>query len=73
MCAHLDRLLDKVGAADRHRAAEKLLELHMETLLTHGPDTAAGLARAIPIVDRCEGCAVVRRQRTEETVMEDRP
>ena len=47
----LDELLDMVEGDRAHAEAQKLLGMHMETLLAHGPQVAAGLALAITVID----------------------
>jgi hypothetical protein len=54
-CKELDVLLSElIGQAGDDRAhveAEKLLGMHMDTLLTHGPQVTQGFALAITIID----------------------
>jgi hypothetical protein len=46
-CKRLDRLLDQVEREALQRAYQKLLGLHMGTLLQHGPGVAQGIALGV--------------------------
>lgn len=48
-CKDLDELLDQVADPNTSLVAayRQLLDMHMDTLLTHGPQVAQGLALAI--------------------------
>jgi hypothetical protein len=46
-CTALDRLLDKVEQDALQKLYQRLLNLHMGTLLTHGADVAGGLALGV--------------------------
>ncbi len=48
---YLHGLLNKVEDDRAHAEAQKLLDMHMEVLLMHGPQVAQGLALAIKHID----------------------
>ncbi len=50
-CRNFEALLQQAEEERAHAEAQKLLDMHMETLLAHGPQVAAGLALAVTIID----------------------
>lgn len=54
----LNKALDTVEADALHRAVDKLLDLHMHTMLRHGPEVASGLVLAAKEIDPYERTAV---------------
>jgi hypothetical protein len=48
---HLSELFDQLEDNRSHCDAQRLLNLHMETVLTHGPAVGQGLALAVARID----------------------
>jgi hypothetical protein len=53
-CKNLDFLLDLAEDERVHTEAEKLIDLHMDTVLAHGSQVGQGLALAVKHIDPYE-------------------